>query len=392
MTTSINALRLGLIVNPLAGVGGPAGLKGSDSRELVEQAINEGALLRAPARATRCLSQLAKANVPIQLLTCADLMGEVSAHAAGLKAEIIVARDSAITTAHDTRSAALQLIASGIDLLLFVGGDGTARDIYDAVGAQVPVLGIPAGVKMQSGVFALSPEAACEVILQMLRGELVDLRLQEVRDIDETAFRQGQVKSRFYGEMLVPQCGQFLQQTKQGGQELEVLVLDDIAADLLERLEDDVIYLVGAGTTPRVLMELLGLENTLLGIDVVVNQQLLYQDVSGPALEALLAESPQTKVVAILSVTGQQGALLGRGNQQLTPTVLRRVGRENLWVLATKTKLRALAGRPLLIDSNDVALDREWRGYLPVITGYHDTVLYPVGLTLNGDAPLVVTV
>lgn len=376
--TRVHPLKLGLIINPWAGIGGPAGLKGSDDRELVEQALRNGAERRATGRALRCLQQLHRARrEALTILTCSGDMGEHEARAAGFSPQVVFHAPGA-GDAEDTRRAARKLQQEGVDLLLFVGGDGTARDVYAAVGEQLPVLGIPSGVKMHSGVFAISPEGAAEVVLSMMVGNLVDLRLQEVRDIDETAFRAGVVKSRFFGQMQVPEAGHFVQSTKDGGREVEELVLDDIAADLQERLEPDTWYLVGAGTTPRALMHALNLPNTLLGVDVVCNGQLIAADASGPELEQLL-QGFAGPVVIILSVTGGQGSLIGRGNQQLTPAVLRRAGRDNVWVLATKSKIRALAGRPLLMDSNDVTLDREWRGYIPVITGYHDQILYPLG-------------
>lgn len=382
-TGHAHPLTLGFIINPWAGIGGPAGLKGSDDRQLVEEVLQQGAERRAAGRAQRFLQQLQRAQPQaLTILTCSGDMGEDEVRAAGLTPQVVFECGSGLSYGEDTQKAAQTLLQLGVDLLLFVGGDGTARDVCAAVGGQVPVLGIPSGVKMHSGVFAISPEGAAEVVLSMMTGELVDLRLQEVRDIDESAFRQGVVKSRFYGEMQVPEAGHFVQATKDGGREVEELVLDDIADDLQERLEPDTYYLVGAGTTPRALMEALNLPNTLLGIDVVCNKTLIAADVSGGQLERLLEEF-HGRVVIILSITGGQGSLIGRGNQQLTPAVLKRAGRENIWVLATKSKIQALAGRPLLMDSNDVELDNAWRGYIPVITGYHDQILYPLGTDLN---------
>ena len=375
-------LKLGLLVNPYAGIGGPAGLKGSDGAEIVAEAMARGVVQRAPARAQRCLLQLQPLQTQIDLYTYGRDMGETLALELGWTPNV-VGQPSLQSSASDTRQAVAGLAAAGIDLLLFVGGDGTARDVCGALSelahTQQPVLGIPSGVKMHSGVFAISPEAAAQVVIQMLSSALVDLREQEVRDIDEEAFRRGRVKSRYYGDMLVPEHSQFVQQCKEGGREVEELVLVDIAADLRENLEDDTWYLVGAGTTPQALMEELGLDNSLLGIDLVCNEALLAADLSGPELEQKLA-AHNGPVVAILSITGGQGSLIGRGNQQLTPSVLRRIGRDNVWVLASKSKLTQLEGRPLLMDSNDPALDADWQGYVKVITGYRDSVLYPLGL------------
>ena len=379
---SAHHLRLGLVVNPLAGIGGPAGLKGSDDRSLIDQACENGAPKRASGRVIRCLERLHELCFEsVSLITASSDMGESDAKAAGFTPAVIDRRENALamtSDAADTQAAVAAMLEQGIDLLLFVGGDGTARDVCSVVGDQVPVLGIPSGVKMHSGVFAVSPEAAADVIHAAVRGALVDIRKQEVRDIDEAALREGTVKSRFFGEMRVPEFGHFVQGTKNGGQEVEELVLDDIAADLHERLEADTLYLVGAGTTPKALMDVLGLPNTLLGIDVIQDEKLIAVDQSAPQLESLLSKH-KGPVVAILSITGGQGSLIGRGNQQLSPRVLTRIGRDNLWVLATKSKIKQLEGRPLLMDSNDKTLDEKWSGYIDVITGYHDRIYYPLG-------------
>lgn len=368
-------LRLALLINPLAGIGGPAGLKGSDDiGELVDVAT---ATLRAPARALRCLTLLQPLAAQLDIITWGGPMGETLLAELGLAAQVAgYPAQPGCTSAEDTRQACRAFLACAPDLLLFVGGDGTARNICEVVGEHLPVLGIPSGVKMQSGVFALLPEAAAAVIGLLLQAGLVDVRLQEVRDIDEAAYRRGEVRSRCFGELLVPEVGQFVQVTKQGGLEVEALVLDDIAAEVASRMADDTLYLIGPGTTPRALMEHLGLPNTLLGIDVIRAGQVLAADLSGPQLEHLLAQE-SGPVVAILTATGGQGSLLGRGNQQLTPAVLRRIGREQIWIIATKSKIQALGGRPLLIDTNDPELDRQLTGFYRVITGYQDEILYP---------------
>jgi len=282
------------------------------------------------------------------------------------------------TTAADTEAAAKALQALGVDLILFVGGDGTARNIFNAVGSSQPVLGVPSGVKTHSGVYAVSPEAAGEIVSLLITGELVTIGEQEVRDIDEDAFRQGVVKAKYYGELLVPEEGRFLQQVKNGGREVEELVLADIAAELIENMDGETLYIVGPGSTTRALMEELSLENTLLGVDLICDQQLVANDVTGPELEAAI-ESHDGPARAIITAIGGQGHIIGRGNQQLTPKVLRHLGKDNIDVIATKSKILELEGRPLLVDSHDPELDRELGGFIRVITGYRDYIMYPVG-------------
>ena len=376
--------KLGLIINPVAGVGGALALKGSDG-VAIQQQVAQGDIiaLHAPQRALTALKRLNKLAVCVY---CFDgLMGAQAAEEAGLNQHIIGAAPQP-STAHDTKVAAKQLADMSVDLLVFVGGDGTARDIFSAVGTQLPVLGIPAGVKMHSGVYAVSPQAAGDIIVQLIRGQLIDIGLAEVRDIDENEFRAGRVSSRFYGELLVPKEGRFLQQVKQSGREVEALVIQDIAADIVESMDDHCLYLIGPGTTPQAIMSELNLHNTLLGVDAIYAGKIIGVDLSEVEILSLLdqhlsssqSNSPAAKI--IITAIGGQGHILGRGNQQFSPTVIRKVGIDNIILVATKTKITQLQGRPLLVDTNDPLLDAELVGYRQVITGYHDTILYPISL------------
>ncbi|WP_438952248.1 ATP-NAD kinase family protein [Porticoccus sp.] len=371
--------KLGLIVNPLAGIGGPAALKGSDG-EAAAEAFKKGAGLRAPERAARAMDVIfhSLGGEAVTVLTCPGLMGESVARQCGFVPELVCDTDPLNTRPEDTEKAAGTLADKGVDLLMFVGGDGTARNICNVVSSRQPVLGVPAGVKMHSGVYAITPEAAGDVVCRLVRAALVDIRLQEVRDIDEMAFREGRVMSRYYGELLVPEEGRFMQQVKDGGREVEALVVGEIADTLIEEMDDDTLYLVGPGSTTAGLMAAMGLDNTLLGVDLIRGGQLLAADVSVTQIEREL-ETFSGPVSIIITPIGGQGILLGRGNQQLTPAIIRRVGRDNLIVVATKTKITELAGRPLVVDSNDPQLDRDLAGYIPVLTGYRDRVLYPIG-------------
>lgn len=373
--------KLGLVVNPLAGIGGPLALKGSDSTAIVDEARRRGMQLRSSARAIEALKSLQQIG-DIKVYCYAGAMGADAATEAGLAVEIIGHTDKQ-TTAEDTVTVAKALKRLAVDLIVFVGGDGTARDICRAVGFDFPVLGVPAGVKMHSGVYAVSPQAAGEILIRLINGQLVDIGLAEVRDIDEQAFREGVVKARFYGELLVPQEGRFLQQVKSSGREVEELVLQDIAADIVESMDDDCLYLVGPGTTPRGIMDELGLDNTLLGVDAIVNRTLIGQDLDERALLQLV-EQHEGPTKIIITVIGGQGHILGRGNQQISPSVIRAVGIDNIVIIATKTKITELDGRPLQVDTNDPDLDQQLSGYRQVITGYHDAIIYPVGLSSGG--------
>lgn len=374
-------LKIGLIVNPLAGIGGATGLKGSDGEEIVAEAMRRGAQPQAPARAARALQELA--GEPVRLLTWQGAMGEDSAAAAGIRTEVL-GHVAARSTPADTRQAAAAMLEQGVDLLLFAGGDGTARDICDVVGSRLPVLGIPAGCKMHSAVYAVNPEAAGRLLLQLCRGGLVGVAEAEVRDIDEQAFRQGIVRARHYGVMQVPQDGRFVQQVKCGGQENETLAQVELAAWLVSQLDDENFWLMGSGSTVAEVMAQLGLPNTLLGVDIIRAGEVVAADVSAEQILQVIADAPAK---ALITVIGGQGHLLGRGNQQFSPAVIRRLGRDNFVVAATRAKVAALNGRPLLVDTGDPQLDQQLCGLIPVVAGYEDTLL----MQLSTDAGSAVT-
>ncbi|MCX2981458.1 ATP-NAD kinase [Halieaceae bacterium IMCC14734] len=370
-------LKIGLVINPYAGIGGSVALKGSDGPDVRERALALGAELRAPQRCQRALAMLADADIHVQCWGGA-MGGDICA-ALGLRHQIIGLPKSADTGPQDTLLAVQALRECELDLLVFGGGDGTARDVLDALGSEseLPVLGIPCGVKMHSGVFAVAPEAAGEILLRLVAAGLVNVQLREVRDIDEAAFRQGQVKSKFYGELLVPEVGSFLQQTKISGVESKELVAAEIAADVVERMQADTLYVIGPGSTTAAITEELGVNGTLLGVDVVIAGQLSGSDVTANELLALLQEWSGPSQILVTAIGGQ-GHVFGRGNQQLSPAVIREVGVDNIVVVAGKGKIAALSGRPLLVDTNDPELDRELAGYRRILTGYQDAILYPV--------------
>ena len=372
-----HSLKVGLIINPIAGLGGRLGLKGSDN---LPAALKTSVFTHAEARAQRALRPLRSCASRLQFVCWAGAMGQLVLDSLNFESEVLGASQGEAYSADDTKRAALKLSKAGIDILLFAGGDGTARDIYDAVGESIPVLGVPAGVKMHSGVFAVSPEAAGELLVELLEGGLVALAPQEVRDIDEVAFRSNVVKSRFYGEMQVPAQGRFLQHTKVGGVECSELAAADIADWVVADMEPGASYVIGPGSTTAAIMAEMGLRNTLLGVDVVRDGKILQSDCNELDLLACLSQYPGPAKI-IVTVIGGQGHVFGRGNQQISPDVIRRVGLECIDIVAAKSKIAALQGRPFLLDTNDPELDLELAGYRPVITGYQNQVLYRLAAT-----------
>lgn len=370
--------RLGLVVNPCAGLGGAVALKGSDGAAILAEAQGRGARPHAAERAARALAVLQPLARRLVLHVADGAMGADSARRAGLDHRVVLARTGAQSTAEDTVAAARALSAVPVDLLLFAGGDGTARDICRAVGTQLPVLGIPAGVKMHSAVYAVSPEAAGELVRDLLDGALIGLTEGEVRDLDEDAFRAGQVRSRPFGTLRVPADTRWVQRSKIGETAEEAQAQDDIAATVLEDIAPGELLILGPGSTTMAIKRALGIEGTLLGVDAVSERRCLLQDATeAQLLAALRAHEGPSRIV--VTAIGGQGHVFGRGNQPISAAVIREVGVEHLLVVATRHKIAALAGRPLLIDTDDPALDRELRRYLRVVTGYRDAILYPAG-------------
>jgi predicted polyphosphate/ATP-dependent NAD kinase len=374
----LTVFKLGLIVNPYAGLGGSLGLKGSDGEAIRTQALALGAQQRAPQRMERALSRLVAHQDQLQLYAFAGDMGEASARALGFPVEVIGRAAHEPTQPEDTCTAAQALQQLGVDLILFAGGDGTARLMADAVGTRQPVLGVPSGVKMHSGVYAVAPEAAGDIVQQLLSGKLVTLAERDVKDIDEDAFRQGQVRARFYGTLMVPEDSQLLQQVKNAGTERDELAQLDAAQEMIEQLQAGTLYIVGPGSTTHLFLQELGLDGSLLGVDLLLNGELIARDLGAEQL-LTYAQNHQGLVQLIITAIGGQGHIFGRGNQQLSPALVRQLGKDNIHIIAARGKILALNGRPLLVDTNDLALDRELCGYWPVIVGYRDKIIYPLG-------------
>ena len=365
-------IKIGLLLNPKAGVGGPVGLKGSDG--VYGDAMLLGGQSKVADRTVACLERMTHDG--IEWFTVPGEMGGDSLAHLGITCHLVGGLIAADTSAEDTRHGVRLLCEQGVDLLLFAGGDGTARDVADSIQNVAAVLGIPCGVKMHSGVFATTPVAAATLINKMLAGEILTVVNSDVRDIDESSFREGLVKTRFYGELPVPDDLRYVQQTKVGGKEVDALVVQDIAAYFTENMDPEALYLMGSGSTVATLMDSMGLESTLLGIDVVRKGELLAADVSESQILALLEDAPLAKIV--VTAIGGQGHVFGRGNQQLSAKVIWRVGVRNLEIVATKSKLVRLERRPLLVDTGDVVLDEALAGMKPVLVGYDDWVLYQV--------------
>ncbi|RLC23895.1 MAG: ATP-NAD kinase [Deltaproteobacteria bacterium] len=369
--------KLGLIVNPIAGMGGRVGLKGSDGREILERARALGAQPEALARVVRALESVVPIRDLVEIITYPYDMGEQEALACGLSPKIIGSVRPGETTADDTRKAAKEMEALGIDLILFAGGDGTARDIFTAVGDKVPVLGIPTGVKMHSAVYATSPRNAGELARLFLDEKSLDIRLTEgeVMDIDEASFRKNQLTARLYGYLKIPFKKRLIQCPKDGSCAGEQEALNAIAADVINNMERGCLYIIGTGTTTRAIMEKLELPNTLLGVDAVYDRRLAGTDLNESRLLEMIRGR---KAKIVVSIIGRQGYIFGRGNQQISARVIKGVGGENIIVIATMEKILTLGGDPLLVDTGEIEVDQMLTGYATVVTGLGEKTVLKV--------------
>jgi predicted polyphosphate/ATP-dependent NAD kinase len=373
--------RLGLIINPIAGIGGRVGLKGSDGTTIQKQAFALGAQPQARERSIQSLELLVPIKQDFELITYPGEMGAEAARARGFEPNVMGSIKQGKTTAQDTIDAAQEMVRSGVDLILFAGGDGTARDIYNAIGDQVPVLGIPAGVKIHSAVFGTSPRSAGELARMFISGKAPRLSEAEVMDIDEQAFREGFVSAQLYGYLRIPYRQLLVQSTKAGSSPGDEETLHAIASDVLENMEDDCLYVIGPGTTTRAIVSEMGLTKTLLGVDVICNSQMIAADSSESQILDLIKDR---KIKIIITPIGGQGYLFGRGNQQISPQVIKHLGKEekqikkNLIVVSTPGKINSLNGRPFWVDSGDPEVDKMLVGYVQVVTGYHERIMYKV--------------
>ena len=353
--------RIGFLINPIAGMGGRVGLKGTDG--VAVEAARRGAQPTANMRAQEALLKFkhlldSEPNPPaIEWLTAGGTMGRDALQAARFAAIEVVHAASTEPSAEDTKAAVEKFLAAGVDLVLFCGGDGTARDICAIIGDTTPVLGIPAGVKMYSGVFGVTPARTAEILLRYLSLE-IGLARVEIVDLDEDKYRHDEWAVRLYMSAQTPFEPTYVQVAKAliAGQD-EEMVKDDIGAQLREEIEarPGTLYLLGPGSTVQAVGRALHIGKTLLGMDAIADGKVVGKDISEREILDLLDLYPDRKLV--VSPIGAQGFLLGRGNQQLSPAVVRRIGAENIIVVSTPAKLERT---PVLrFDTGDVELDAD---------------------------------
>jgi len=371
--------RIGFVINPIAGMGGRVGLKGTD--DVAAEAARLGAVPIANERAAQALHELKNLLLHepfmprIEWLTVSDDMGEQALRNAGFEIADIVHQAADPPSADDTKAAASKFIALGVDLILFCGGDGTARDVCGVTGQATPVLGIPSGVKMYSGVFGVTPEKTAMILFQFLKGQIAPASV-EILDLDEERFRHGEWVVRLHMTASTPFEPSHVQSAKMLlPSQSEAAAKEDISAHLQEEIEanSSAVYLLGPGSTVEAIGRAIGIDKPLLGIDAIADGRLVGKDLNENQILELLRQYPGRKL--ILSPIGAQGFVLGRGNQQLSPAVVRAIGVDNIIIVATPAKLTCT---PVLrFDTGDATLDAELTciKYFPVVIGYRRTRL-----------------
>lgn len=363
--------KVGLIINPIAGMGGSVGLKGTDTPEIVKQAFERGAVPKSEKKARQALETfLDLYKKPLPLFLCygpsmgLDICRDLHLPHLAFSADVLT------TTGEDTQKAARWMQKEGADLLVFAGGDGTARDLLLS-GVDLPALGIPTGVKIHSSVFALTPKHAGRIIASFLENPELGLQEREVMDLDEALYRQGNVQSHLFGYMKVPTDPRNFQGKKSGGYVRDEEALEQIAARIIEEMQPDVYYFVGPGSSTQPILKALGIEGSLLGVDILLNKELIKADSQEKDLLEALDRHPAKILVSII---GGQGFIFGRGNHQFSSAVLKRVGKKNVTIIATANKLASLGGAPLHIDLDDPLVEKEFLGFyrIPVdrVTDY----------------------
>jgi predicted polyphosphate/ATP-dependent NAD kinase len=371
-------MRIGFIVNPVAGMGGRVGLKGTDG--VLQEAISRGAHPVAPGRAVEFLGELKHrmGNYHVEVFSCPASMGAEEAQAAQMPVTILPLTLHDETNACDTENAVKQLNAANVDIIVFVGGDGTARNILDATkeNSAVPVLGVPAGVKMYSGIFAVSPKDAAEAVVAFVEHRAEPVAF-EIMDADEDAIRNDVFDVKLYGYLK----GLSVPALMQGGKEVSPETVDEktqqkaIARYVAEEMPKDATLILGPGTTVECIAEALGVKKTVLGVDLYRGGEVVLDVDEKTLLETV---EDWSKTWLILSPIGHQGILLGRGNQQISPQVIRQVGKNHILVVATVGKLRGIEDRALRVDTGDPEVDSMLRGDIRVVTDYQMGIQIPV--------------
>ncbi len=364
--------KIGFIINPIAGMGGRVGLKGTDG--VYKKALEMGAEKIAEKKAEDTIREFYEkynSNDKIDWYTCNGAMGENTLKKNNVKnIEIIYEKDSKETTPKDTKKACKKFLEKKVDLILYCGGDGTTRDIYSVVKNKIPILGIPSGVKMHSGVFGINTKASAKILHEFIEKNLT-VGQADIMDLDEDLYRKGEWKVKLYGVAKGIVEPTYVQVGKASFQSIsEDYIRDELAEHIEDEMKEnpDFLYLFGSGGTIDYISKKLDIENNILGIDAVYKNKNIGKDLNEKKILKFLEKHPKAKV--ILSPIGAQGFILGRGNLQLSPKIIKKIGLDNIIVISTPSKIKKT---PVLrVDTGSEKLDKKFQDkeFIMVVIGY----------------------
>lgn len=358
--------KIGLLVNPIAGMGGRVGLKGTDGKDVLEKAILLGAAPEAQEKAYRALKKVVNLKDKFKILTASSSMGEDVCKKLGLCYEVIY-KNLDTTSALDSKEILKIFLKNEVDLIFFVGGDGTARDVYSVIQDKIAVIGVPAGVKIHSPVYGNTPEQSGNLLFEFINGEDLPVIEKDVIDIDEQAFRDDKVEVSLFGYLKVPFDQRYLQNRKSPTPQSDNQAQVSIAYDIIDDMKDDVFYIIGSGTTPMYIMKELNLPFTVLGVDIIKNKKLIKKDCNE---KDILDTIKDQRAILIVTPMGGQGYIFGRGNQQLSSNVLNKIKKEDIIIIATNGKLQSISQGHLIAYTMDKEIDKKLKGYYRVKIGY----------------------
>ena len=378
----ITKKKIGFILNPIAGMGGKIGLKGTDGIEIYELISKLGLEPWSPVRGLRFLEFLKKLDNNLKIVVYSDQMGGNLVKNIGFEMISITKNENnKYTSSMDTKIAVKKMLEMGVDIIIFVGGDGTARDIQDSVGINIPVIGVPAGVKMYSSVFASSPETAAKITINYLNGNIKKTIEAEVLDIDENLFRNGIYRIKLYGFLKIPYDNVYYPGSKIPTSENEELNQIEIAQEIINNLDNNIYYIIGPGSTTKRIIKNLNFETSLLGIDIIKGRKLIGSNLNEYKILEIINKN---KSKLIITPIGGQGYIFGKGNLEISANVIKKIGgKKNIIIISTKNKIYKLNQKPFLIDTNDKELDERLSGWYKVIVGFNEYMMYKAVPSFN---------
>jgi len=367
----MDKIKIGLIVNPISGLGGPLGLKGSDSDNIWDH-VSDVYNLPSLQRTYDTLNNIdSKIVDKIIFYTGNELLGEYLLKQFDFKYKIVYTSKIQRTSRNDTYELLKAFKTQNVNLIVFAGGDGTSSDLIKIIDTDIPVVGIPVGVKMYSSIFPLSPIYSSKIISEFCSYHELKFILREVSDLDDRNIHKGITTTKFIGYLNTPLNldDNYLQESKGSSISDEGNEIDNLIEDFIDRYTSMDTYIFGPGSTTNTILKSIDIEGTLLGFDIIKNKKLVYKDCSENDIYNYLNTNQGKDSKLVLTVIGNQGFLFGRGNQQISPRILNKIDKNNLLIYSTKTKLDSL-NNEILIDTGDLITDKKFSGYVNIITGY----------------------